>query len=217
MQGLLITLLLLAVLALAASWRLVHQLKRRHLLSGFWWSAQSLILLLLFIAILLVYSNLHTYKRLTYETDVAEIYLRKLKPQQYQLSISFSEADEDQQYYEIKGDQWQLDARILKWKSWANLIGLDSFYQFERLSGRYSNVFQAQQNTPSVYDLTQKSRGLDIWRLKQLLKDKLFFVDTLFGQGVFMPMRDGAHFRVTLGQSGLIVRPVNEAARSSVL
>lgn len=217
MEGLLILIILSALLVIVVSWRLVQQFKKKKILSGLWWSAQSMVLLLLFIGLLLVFSNLHTYQRLTYEQQIAEVYLRELKPLQFQVSISYSDADDDQYYYVLEGDQWQLDARILKWKSWANLIGLDSFYQFERLSGRYSDINLARQKSPSLHDLSGKSMGLDIWKLKRLLKEKLFLVDTLFGQGVFMPMQDGAHFDVVLTQSGLIVRPLNEAARSSVM
>ncbi len=215
MNGLLVIAAIFAVLLTVAAWRFVHQVKRKHVLSGLMWSGQSLLFFALFMVILLMYSNLHTYRRLTQESVVADVYLRKLAVQKFQLSLSFSERDEDQHYYVIMGDQWQLDARILKWKGWANLIGLDSYYQLERLSGRFQNVDQASRQLATVVDLKLARRGLDIWKLKGLLKEKLWFVDTLFGQGVYMPMIDGAHYRVSLGQSGLIVRPVNQQAQQS--
>jgi hypothetical protein len=217
MNGLLIIAAIFALLLSAAAWRFVHQLRRRKVVSGLMWSGQSLLFFCLFLIIILMYSNLHTYQRLTQESLVADVYLHKLGPQKYQLSLSFSESDENSHYYVLQGDQWQLDARILKWKSWANLIGLDSYYQLERLSGRYQNIKQANRQPATVIDLSQASRGLDIWKLKHLLREKLWFVDTLFGQGVYMPMIDGAHFQVNLGQSGLIVRPVNQRAQESPL
>ena len=125
MDGLLIVSAVLALTVTAAVWRLFHQLKRKQLLSGAMWGVQSLLLLCVFFVALLVYSNLHTYRRLTHEQAIADVYIRKLAPQHFQLSMSFSDADRDQHYYELTGDQWQLDARILKWKSWANLIGLE--------------------------------------------------------------------------------------------
>lgn len=217
MEGLLGLGAILALSSCALGWRFVHQLKRKHLISSLWWSSQSILLFSGFLLILLVYSNLHTYQRLTYESLIADVYVRQLAPLKFQLSLSYSSEDADQHYYILEGDQWQLDARILKWKGWANLIGLDSYYQLERLSGRYSNIDLARNRLPSLIDLSQKPRGLDIWRLKQLLNEKIWFVDTLFGQGVFMPMKDGAHFQVSIGQSGLISRPINEVAKKSVL
>jgi len=216
LNGLLIISAVLALAVTAAGWRFVHQLKRKHLLSSAVWSLQGALLLSGFFLVLLVYSNLHTYQRLTYEQVIADVYVRKLAPQRYQISMSLSNADQDQHYYELEGDQWQLDARILKWKGWANLIGLDSFYQLVRLSGRFSDAEQARSRLPTLHDLKQPSSGLDIWKAKQLLRDKAGFVDTLFGQGVFMPMTDGAHFQVSIGQQGLITRPVNSAAKASV-
>lgn len=217
MDGLLIISGLLALAVTAAGWRFVHQLKRRRVMSGAIWSLQGILLLAGFFLALLVYSNLHTYQRLTYEQVIADVYVRKLAPQRYQVSMSFSDADQDQHYYELEGDQWQLDARILKWKGWANLIGLDSYYQLDRLSGRYSDLNQARSRLPSLHDLRKPSSGLDIWKLKQLLREKAGFVDTLFGQGVFMPLKDGAHFQVSIGQQGLITRPVNTVAKAATL
>lgn len=214
MDGLLLLSGLLALVVCGLGWRLVHQLKRKRLISSLLWSFQGVMVFCVFITVLLVYSNLHTYRRLTYERVIADVYVRELDPQKFQLSLSYSAADEDQHYYTIEGDQWQLDARILKWKGWANLLGLDSFYQLDRLSGRYKNIQLARQSKPSVFDLSQQARGLDIWKLKQLLQEKMNFVDTMFGQAVFMPMLDGAHFQVSVGQSGLLVRPMNEAARA---
>lgn len=217
MDGLLILSSLLGLLILATGWRFVHQLKRKHVLSSLWWSTQGLALFGGFLLVLLTYSNLHTYNRLTYEDKVADVYVRQLGAQKFQLSLAYSEQDSDQHYFVLQGDQWQLDARILKWKSWANLLGLDSYYQLDRLSGRYADIKQARLHSPTVHELLPPDRGLDIWRLKQHLRDNMGFVDTLFGQGVFMPMIDGAHYRVFIGQSGLITRPANDVAKSSVL
>jgi len=217
MEGLLIIAAVLAFFVIAIGWRFVHQLKRKRMISSALWSIQGLTVLSGFLVILLAYSNLHTYQRLTHEADVADVYVRQLGQHKYQLSLSFSESEDDQHYYVLEGDQWQLDARVLKWKGWANLIGLDSFYQLVRLSGRYQDIEQAKTSRPSLHDLSSPPRGLDIWKMKRLLNERMGFVDTLFGQGVFMPMVDGAHYKVTIGQSGLITRPINDAAKSAVL
>ena len=44
------------------------------------------------------------------------------------------------------------------------------------------------------------------------MKSKLPFLDAYYGQSIFVPMRDGAKFSVSLSQAGLVVRPVNAAA-----
>ena len=216
MTGLLIASGLLALLFCLLGWRFIHQLKRRRLMSGALWGVQGLLILAGFVIVLLLFSNLHNYQRLTWEKPLANIYIHRLKPQQYQLTIAYNDDSEEPQYFMLNGDQWQLDARILKWKGWANLLGLNSYYQLDRLSGRYADIQQARNRAPSLFDLSPPSRGLDVWKLKQLLQSRMSFVDTLFGQSVFMPMADGAQYQLSIGQSGLLVRPVNDAARAAL-
>jgi hypothetical protein len=42
------------------------------------------------------------------------------------------------------------------------------------------------------------------------------FADALYGSAVYVPMAEGAEYAVTVSQSGLVVRPANDAARKSV-
>ncbi len=213
MNGLFFIVTVLAVLLVLSLWRFFFLVRQRRILAGLAWSLQGLVLTLGFFLVLLVLSNLYGYQRLTHEAPIADVFMQQLAPQQYRVSLSLSHEEGDQLEFILNGDQWQLDARILKWKGWANLLGLDSFYQLERISGRYQDIDQARRLQPSVHDLRQPVRGLDIFRMKQLLRDKLAFVDALFGQGVYMPMVDGAHYQVSIGQQGLLVRPANDAAR----
>lgn len=215
MDGLLIASSVLALLMVLALWRALVLLRRRRLLAGGLWSLQAGLMLLAFFVLLLVFSNLQTYRRLVYEQPVADVYLRKLAPRRYQLSLAFPDEMEDD-YFVLEGGQWQLDVRVLKWKPWANLMGLDTFYRLDRLSSRHEDIERARSQLPSVHDLSPSKRGLDVWQLQRLVRARLRFVDTQFGQSVFMPMADGAHYRVTMGQSGLLVRPQNEAARRAV-
>ncbi len=212
MQGLLIINVFLALAISLVGWRIVHQLNRKKLVSTLWWCSQGVFLLAGFALILLVFSNLHTYQRFTYESVISDVYIRQLAPQRFQVSLSHPNGEDEPSYFVLEGDQWRLETRILKWNGFATLIGLNSFYQFDRLSGRYQDAAQARTRLPSIHDLLSTSRGLDIWKLKHSLGDKIGLVDAIFGQGVFMPMKDGAHFQVSIGQSGLITRAVNDAA-----
>ncbi|MCK4710544.1 MAG: hypothetical protein KAU21_18160, partial [Gammaproteobacteria bacterium] len=99
MQSLLFISGFLALVVCAVGWRFVHQIKRKRVVSSLIWSGQGLIVFSAFVIVLLVYSNLHTYQRLTYEVSIADIYVRKLAHQKYQLSLSYSSEDKDQRYY----------------------------------------------------------------------------------------------------------------------
>lgn len=157
--------------------------------------------------------NIQTYQRLSYEQPVAEITLRQTGPQAFVATVR--EADLSAKEYDLLGDQWQLDARVLKWKPWANVVGLDASYRLERLSGRYADVAAERTAPRSVHQLAANP-GLDLWALAQEYGKTVPVVDTLYGSGAYMPMADGASYQVTMSQSGLVARPSNTQAQQAV-
>lgn len=168
-------------------------------------------LLLACAALLFVVSlNLHTYSRLTYEQPVAEIVFETRAPQSYRATLTRMPAGE-MQIFVLSGDEWQLDARVLKWKGWANLLGLDAQYRLERVGGRYRDIEQERHAERTVYSLGENP-GVDLWDLSQKYPRWLPFVDAVYGSATYMPMAEGARYQVSLTQSGLIARPLNQQA-----
>ena len=192
----------------------VNRISQRRFLAGAIYGFQSLILLFAFIILLLLFSNLNTYNRLTAERDIAHISVTKIAEQQFQVTLDTG--DNPIKKYNLSGDEWRLEVRIIKWKGWANMIGLDSYYQLDRLSGRYQDISEANALQPAAYQITGPEKGLSIWKLKRLMDAKLTFLDAYFGQSVFMPMRHLARYRVAISQTGLVARPVNEVARQAM-
>jgi hypothetical protein len=177
-------------------------------------SALTGILLLTAAALLFVVSmNLHTYARLTHERAVAEIVFEARGPQRYRATLAQVPSGEMQMFV-LAGDEWQLDARVLKWKGWANLLGLDAQYRLERVSGRYREIEQERKDTRTVYALSENP-GVDLWALSADYPRWLSFVDAVYGSATYMPMADGARYEVSITQSGLIARPVNEMAKTA--
>lgn len=171
-------------------------------------------LLLAIAALLFVVSlNMHTYARLTHERPVAEIVFEQRGPQTFNATLTQVPNGEIQMFV-LTGDEWQLDARVLKWKGWANLFGLDAQYRLERVSGRYRNIEQERTAERTVYALAENP-GLDLWQLTLDKPDRLPFVDAIYGNAAYMPMSDGARYEVSITQTGLIARPVNAAAQQA--
>lgn len=178
---------------------------------------------------LLLASNLYTYQRLVYEQPVAELHFIKLMPQQYRVDITTLDNGRSRQFV-LQGDEWQLDAQVLLWKGFANLLGLDAEYRLHRLSGRYLDLEKARYLSHSVYSLlppqaldggvtgwwNRSRRALDIWNLAHRYANFSGFVDAIFGSAVFLPMADGATYQVSLSRTGLVARPVNMIARKAV-
>jgi hypothetical protein len=207
LQALALILGVLGLLLLAIGFR---RLLRARFVTG----SGSLLLSAAFLGIagliFVVGTNLHTYARLTYETPIAELVFQSTGPQRYRVTIARIPSG-DMQVFMMNGDEWQLDARVLKWKSWATLLGLDAQYRMERLAGRYRDIEQEKSAPRSVYGLSDNP-GIDLWAWAQDHPTWLPFVDSVYGSATYLPMADGARYRVSLTQSGLIARPVNPAA-----
>lgn len=172
------------------------------------------LLLLIAGAVLFVVSlNLHTYARLTHEEPVAELVFELAAPQRYRVTLTGVPSGQMQTLV-LAGDEWQLDARVLKWQGWANVLGLDAQYRLERISGRYRNIEQERHDTRTVYELSENP-GIDVWDLRQRYPQWLTFVDAVYGSATYMPMADGARYQVSMTQTGLVARAANEAAQTA--
>lgn len=161
--------------------------------------------------------NIQTYHRLTFERPVATIELTQRGPQLFDATVVEPPSAENPEgitrEFEVHGDEWRVEARVLKWKPWANVLGLDSQYRLDRFSGRYTDTQQELTGERSAYDIRPtRQSGIDLWPLAREFSNYAPLVDTLYGSGAYMPMSDGARYEVRITQNGLIARPTNEVA-----
>lgn len=169
--------------------------------------------------------NIQTYGRLTYERPVATLQLKQLGPQYFEATVIQPAMGEGQPattaVYPLHGDEWRVEAQVLKWKPWANVLGLDSQYRLDRLSGRYQSIEQEINGARSVHSLRPVEDvgplpwRIDVWDAARKYRKWVDPVDTLYGGAAYMPMAEGARYEVWLTQSGLIARPANEQARAA--
>jgi hypothetical protein len=94
--------------------------------------------------------------------------------------------------FPLHGDEWRIEAQVLKWKPWANVLGLDTQYRLDRLSGRYESTQDELTAPRSAYDLGPEPGNVDLWKIARKSKRYAPMVDSLYGGGAFMPMADGA-------------------------
>ena len=198
--------LILAIVLLVLLWffvRSVKLIKKKRLWASCRNSTYFLVTLLLLISVSLVGTNLLTYHRLTHESPVAYLYVEQLEQQHYRVDFLHLQNCKKTSYI-IQGDEWQVDARIIKWHGWANLLGLDASFQLDRISGRYHNIEQQRIQLPSVFTLETK-RDYDLWALKKKYQ-WLPWLDAKYGQSVFLAMKNAQSYQVYMSQSGLIAR-----------
>ena len=168
--------------------------------------------------------NAQTYGRLTYERPVATITSRQLAPQYFEVTVTQpaqGDRPERTAVYPVNGDEWRMEAQVLRWKPWANVMGLDSQYRLDRLSGRYQNIDQERTGARSVHALSSDADpdglpwSLSLWDTARKYRSYIDAVDTLYGSGAYMPMADGGTYEVWITQSGLVARPTNAQAREA--
>ncbi len=148
---------------------------------------------------------MYSYDRLTYERPIANLTFKQLGEQQFQVEISYQDEKESASYI-INGDEWQIDARIIKWYGWAQILGLNAQYRLERIGGRYSDIEEELEKNRTAYTLTSID-DIDYWKLINRYKKWLPWVDAYYGSATYLPMLDNASYNLSLTQTGLIARP----------
>lgn len=204
---------LFASLALLLVFASVRGLRRRRVVraSALGLSGGSLLLAAALLGSIAL--HLHTYQRFTAEQTVAELQFAAAAPQLFNVSLQLP--DGTSQHTQLAGDEWQLDARVLKWSGLATVLGFQPVYRLDRLSGRYHNVEQ-ERSAPRTIETFKHDRGLDLWSAARRSDAWIPWVDAVYGSAAYLPMRDGAHFRVTIGNNGLLARPLNDSAIKAV-
>lgn len=187
---------------------------RRHRYGAFAaHGASSLVLLLAAACIALVGVNLLTYQRLTHEQPAVEVAFTRAGEQQFDAALLYPSGQTE--HAVLRGDEWQIDARVIKWRAFANVLGFDSAYRIERISGRYADIEREKSAPRTVYALNPPDR-IDAWMLLRTWQRYVPWVDALYGSAVYLPMSDGARYQVVVSQSGLVARALNATARQAV-
>jgi hypothetical protein len=176
--------------------------RERRRIAASYRALTATIFLLLALLSALGASALLGYRRLTTETVLAEIQTRKISEQRFALRVDFP--DGSHRSFDINGDQWQLDARVIKWEAPAVMLGAPALYRLDRISGRYIDAAQEAERARSVVNLASRN-PLDLLDLKQRFPQWLPFVDADYGSAAYLPLVDGGRYQVSLSPSGGLV------------
>lgn len=162
---------------------------------------------------MILLGSIYSYEQLTDEQTVGLIEFRENAPGTYVVRLMIE--DKSDRVMTLRGDEWQIDARVVTWKPPASILGLEPIYQLERLSGRYSDV-QREVSEPRTVHALADDRALDVWNIARRFPVLMPGIDAYYGTATYVPMADGARFEVNLSRDALIARPMNDAARKAV-
>lgn len=179
------------------------------------WLRGMLGLSLLAVALIggLVAYDISTYQTIPQDQPLFTLSVKAQSPQRYQVTILEGATERN---FLLDGDLWQLDARQLKWKGFADLIGLQSGYRLETLNGRFLAIEQQELAQFIKVDLAHNLYGIDFWYWLRTFEKDLFIVDANALRVSYLPIADGAVYSVSLVPTGLLAKPLNSAAQQAL-
>ena len=92
------------------------------------------------------------YQALTREVVAAKVMTRMTGPQQFVATFIFP--DGRRASFDLTGDGLYVDAHVVKWHPLANLVGLHTAYQLDRVGGRYDRLQDEQTRPRRVFPLS---------------------------------------------------------------
>ena len=209
---------LLAILAVVVFFMALVQLvaARQRLHERHHFAAAGHTLLLVFFIVLGVgiagiAVSLRGYRFLDEEEPVVQIDSRILAPQRWAVTLAWP--DTSTRKFMLAGDDFRIEAVVLKWKLPAMLAGLPPLYRLDRMSGRYDDASEEMNGPRTVIDFSQAG-PIDLLDLRKQFPRWLPEVDTMYGSGVYLPLVDGGHYSVSVMKTGaLVARPDDATAQ----
>lgn len=157
--------------------------------------------------------SINVYHHLSAETYLLDLAIEQQAPQQFTVRLLTDNAQP--QSFRIAGDEWMLEARILKWKPWATALGFKPLVRMERLGGRYIDINHELSGPRTLYGLAD-DRSPNIWRWANRAPSWLPGLDTAYGTATYLPLAHGARYAVFVSPNGVLARAVNRPAEEAV-
>lgn len=183
----------------------IGALRRRRVLTFTTRTSLGLLFLALAAAFATVTLGIRGYQSLTREDLAATIEVRPTGPQTFTAYVKFP--DGRREVFKLAGDQIYVDAHILKWNPLANVIGLHTAYELDRVGGRYVDL-QAERDRPrTVYSLAEE-KPVNMFDLRRRYAFLAPLLDAEYGSGTFLMADRPATLEVRVSTTGLLLRPV---------
>lgn len=149
-------------------------------------------------------AGIQGYRALTYEEVAATVATEPLGPHRFRATIMLP--DGRLAMYELAGDAFYVDARVLKWRGLTTLLGLHTLYELDRVAGRYNDAQDERTKPHTAYTLV-RATPVDLFLLarRKLLGP---LVDAEYGSAAFIAANGPADYEVRVSTTGLLLRAV---------
>ena len=145
------------------------------------------------------------YRALTLEEVAATVTTVPTGPGTFQAYVELPEGRDTT--FHVTGDQVLVDAHILKWHPVANILGVHTLYELDRLTGRYVEIEDERQRTRTVHSL-KADKPVDLFDLAREYSLLAWLVDAEYGSATYVEVERPARFEVRVSTTGLLIREV---------
>lgn len=145
------------------------------------------------------------YRALTNEEVALTVTTVPTAPHAFAAHVAFPDGRDTT--FTVEGDQLLVDAHILKWHYWANVLGLETQYELDRLTGRYLDIDDERRAPRSVHSL-KSDKPVDLFELAQRYSFLSLLVDAEYGSATYIEVDEPARFEVRVSTTGLLIREI---------
>lgn len=154
--------------------------------------------------------GVYGYQALTREELAARITVRPTGAQRFSATLQFP--DGRRATYEIAGDEVYVDASIIKWTPRANLLGLHTLYELDRIAGRYRSVEHERKGPRTVHSLSP-DKPVDLVSLRNRYAALGWLMDAEYGSASYVPVSRPAELELRVSTTGLLLREVGNGVK----
>ncbi len=180
-------------------------LRRRQVLGGAITTLIGVVFLLLTLLTGFLAISVQGYHALNQERLIAVIETTPIRPQTFEATFYFP--DRSTTSFILTGDEVYIDAHILKWKPLANLLGLQTLYELDRVAGRYTDLADERMKPRTIYSLARE-KPFNLFDLRRRYPILEPIVDATYGSATFIMADRSKQFELRVSNTGLLIRSV---------
>ncbi|HVE89132.1 MAG TPA: hypothetical protein VNA44_05470 [Burkholderiaceae bacterium] len=150
------------------------------------------------------------YTALTREEIAATLLVQPMEPQRFSATVRYPDLREVK--FELAGDEVYVDAQILKWKPMANVLGLHTAYELDRIAGRYRSIDQERSAPRTIFPLA-RDKPVDLFDLRRRYTFLAPLLDAEYGSASYVAVSRPAEIELRVSTTGLLMREMKPATQ----
>ena len=145
----------------------------------------------------------HGYTALTREEVAATLLVQPTGQQKFSATVRYPDLREVK--FDLTGDEVYVDAQILKWQPIANIVGLHTAYELDRIAGRYRSIDNERSAPRTVFSLS-RDKPIDLFDLRKRYTFLSPLLDAEYGSASYVTVSRPAEIELRVSTTGLLMR-----------